>query len=41
MDPDLLIEVSLMLSLQELHDRQNHSFSNVSNSDERKFSKKL
>ena len=30
-----------MLSLQELHDGQNHSFSNVSNSDKRNFSKEL
>ena len=30
-----------MLSLQVIHDRQNHSFSNVSNSDERNFSKEL
>ena len=30
-----------MLSLKELHDGQNHSFSNVSSSDERNFSKEL
>ena len=30
-----------MLSLQELHDAQNHSFSNFSNSDERNFYKQL
>ena len=30
-----------MLSLQALHDGQDHSFSNVSNSDERNFSKEL
>ena len=30
-----------MLSLQELHDGQNHSFSNFSSSDERNFSKEL
>ena len=30
-----------MLSLHELNDRQNHSFSNFSNSDERNFSKEL
>ena len=30
-----------MLSLQELLDEQNHSFSNFSNSDERNFSKEL
>ena len=30
-----------MLSLQELHDGQNHSFSNFINSDERNFSKEV
>ena len=30
-----------MLSLQALHDGKNHTFSNVSNSDERNFSKEL
>ena len=30
-----------MVSLQELHDRQKHSLSNASNSDERNFSKEL
>ena len=30
-----------MLTVQELHDGQNHSFSNVSNSSERNFSKEV
>ena len=30
-----------MLSIQELHDGHNHSFSDVSNSDEKYFSKEL
>ena len=30
-----------MLSLQELHDGQNHSFSSFINSDERNFSKEV
>ena len=38
---DWIIDVSLMLSLEELHDRQNHSFSNVGNSYERNFSNEL
>ena len=31
----------MLLSLQVIHDGQNHSFSNVSNSDERNLSKEL
>ena len=41
MGADQINEVSLMLYFQELHDGQNHSFSNFSNFDERNFSKEL
>ena len=41
MGVDWIIEVPLILSPKELHDGQNQSFSDVNQSDERKFSKEL